>query len=621
MNRTTLTAITLTVIMLLLVALAAFVFLYQGRLGLQDEIATISAEQSQLQQDLLQTGSDLAAVEATRDLTQEALATAEADKVLLEGDIVTNQQEVDSLNQQLDEKTAELEQTNTALNQLESANLVLRSQPPVAEIISPEAGDTFSPGEVVAIMIAASDSMNLTAVNLTLNDETLQSYDIDSQPLFATQTEWTAEEAGEYVLGVMALNENGRASEPVTITITVSLSPEEAAAGIRAEVEANVIEIRGLNPLEPIVPTLLSSDELRDRVEADFAEETTPEEGREDAIVLSAFDFMSRDYDLYTALIDLQSEAVAGFYDPETAEFVVVSDDNELDPNEQWTHAHEFMHALQDQYYPLELISDDSVDSEAKFALRSVAEGEATLIQLLYLRGGYFTQDEIQSIFADINEQDTGILDELPPIIVSSFTFPYDTGFQFVLELYNGGDLTLTTPGDFANLENLWQNLPQSSEQIIHPDRYLSGDAPIPVTLPPLTDTLGAGWQQLDEDVFGEFGLREYLKQQLTDEEVEQAATGWGGDRYTVFWNESDQQLVMALRLVWDSNIDGAEFASLYRSYPAALFNTDSTPQGDSDCWQGDVDVICFFHSNDESLIVRAPDVATAVRVQAQIQP
>ena len=619
MKRTTLTAITLTLLMLLLVALAAFVFLYQGRLGLQDEMATLAATQTGLQQELLQTGSNLAAIEATRDSTQAALATAEADKVLLEGEIVTNQQEVDGLNQQLAETTAELNSSNSALEQMETANLALRSQPPTVQITSPENGATFAPGEIVSIVVAAADPLNLTAVNLTLNDETLQSYDIDSQSLFGAQTEWTAAEPGDYVLGAMAINENGRASDPITITIQVQLSSEEAAAEIRADVEANVIEIRGLTPLEPIVPTLLSSDELRQRVEDDFEEETTPEEGRQDAIVFSAFDFMDRDYDLYQALIDLQSEAVAGFYDPETAEFVVVSDDDELDPNEQWTHAHEFMHALQDQYYPLELISDDSVDSEAKFALRSVAEGEATLIQLLYLRGNYFSQNEVQSIFADINEQNTGILDELPPIIVSSFTFPYDTGFNFVMELYNGGDLTLTAAGDFANLEALWNNLPQTSEQIIHPDRYLAGDDPIPVSLPPLTDTLGAGWQQLDEEVFGEFTLREYLKQQLTDEEVEQAATGWGGDRYAVFWNEADQQVVMVLRLVWDSNIEGAEFASLYRSYPAALFNVESTPQDDGDCWQGE-DVICFFHDGAESLIVRAPDMTTAVRLQAQIQ-
>ena len=47
--------------------------------------------------------------------------------------------------------------------------------------------------------------------------------------------------------------------------------------------------------------------------------------------------------------LDLYAEQIAGFYDP-TNEFVVVSDDAELDALERWTHAHEFVHALQDQY-------------------------------------------------------------------------------------------------------------------------------------------------------------------------------------------------------------------------------------------------------------------------------
>lgn len=617
MKRTTLTALTLTLIMLLLVALAAFIFLYQGRLGLQDEMATLTAEQTQLQQEMLQTGSNLAAAQATRELAQAALATAESEQVLLEGELVTNQQQVDELSQQLTETTTELDSANTALSRLESANLALQSQMPQAQITSPEDGATFAPGDVVSIMVAASDPQNLTAVDVTINDETIESYTIDAQPLFAAQTEWTGETTGDYVVGVTAVNGDGRASTPVTITIHITLAPSEATAALRAGIEANVVELRGLTPLAPITPTLLSSDELRQRTEAKFEEETTPQDSHKDAIVFSAFDFMDKDYDLHQALIDLQSEQVAGFYDPETAEFVVVSDDDELDSNEQWIHAHEFMHALQDQYYPLELLSDKGLDSEAKFALRSVAEGEATLIQLLYLRAGYFTQDEINEIFTEISTQDTSILDELPPIIVSSFTFPYDTGLNFVLEMYSGGDLF--GDGDFANLEAVWENLPQSSEQIIHPDRYLADDNPLPVSLPPLTDTLGTGWQQLDEEIFGEFTLREYLKQQLTEEEAEQAATGWGGDRYTVFWNETQEQVAMALRLVWDSSMDGAEFASLYRAYPAALFNVESTAQGDGDCWQGN-DVICLFHDGTESLIVRAPDVETAVRLQVQIQ-
>jgi hypothetical protein len=135
------------------------------------------------------------------------------------------------------------------------------------------------------------------------------------------------------------------------------------------------------------------------------------------------------------------------------------------------------------------------------------------------------------------------------------------------------------------------------------------------VSLPPLTPTLGTGWQQLDEDVLGEFYLRQYLGQQLTEEEVDLAATGWGGDHYVVFWHEAEQSLVMALLLRWDTPADGAEFNALYPNYPTGLYNVSPTTLSDgTECWTGE-DTICFYVNSGSSLIVRAPDVATAVLV------
>jgi hypothetical protein len=72
------------------------------------------------------------------------------------------------------------------------------------------------------------------------------------------------------------------------------------------------------------------------------------------------------------------------------------------------------------------------------------------------------------------------------------------------------------------------------------------------VALAPLADTLGDGWKLVDEDILGEFFLREYLDQQLATTLARRVAEGWGGDRYAVYWNEDESALVMAFRLVWD---------------------------------------------------------------------
>lgn len=384
-------------------------------------------------------------------------------------------------------------------------------------------------------------------------------------------------------------------------------------AGQRVIIEANVAEIRELQPRDEINPTRLTTTELRQRLEEEFAEDYGPEEARLDAITLSAFDFIAPDFDIYNFMLDLLTEEIAGFYDPETDEFVVIGDDEEFDALEQWTHAHEYVHALQDQYFDLELLDDESLESEQFFALQALAEGDAMLVQTIYLTGGYFDQQQLFDLMGDTFNIDTAVLESAPPILAHELEFPYVSGLAFVQSLYDSGG--------FAAVDQAWQNLPQSTEQILHPDRYLAGDTPQIVALEPLTDTLGIGWQLVDEDSLGEFYLREYLSQQIDSSQVDTAATGWGGDRYAVYWNEEEQNTVMVLKLSWDTLADAEEFAAAYSDYPSRLFGVNAGDQaGGGLCWQGEY-VLCLYESGDESLVIRAPDIDMATAVAAQQLP
>jgi hypothetical protein len=381
----------------------------------------------------------------------------------------------------------------------------------------------------------------------------------------------------------------------------------------RAAIEANVVNIRELEPLAAVDPTLLSASELGQRLEEEFAESYSPEEARNDAIAWSAFDFFPADFDLYNFVISLYTEQIAGFYDAETDEFVIIGDDDEFDVLEQWTHAHEYVHALQDQHYDLEILDDESLDSEATFALQALAEGDATLVQTLYLLGGYFDQEQLFEILTTAFEIDTAVLDSAPPVIAHELEFPYITGLAFVQALYD--------EGGFAAVDEAWEQLPQSTEHILHPDRYLANDAPQLVTVAPLTDTLGAGWQLAKEDILGEFYLREYLSQQLDSNQVNEAATGWGGDRYAVYWNESNQQSVLVLQITWDTAADAKEFLSFYPKYPDGLFGVSGSDRPDAGtCWQG-ADVICLYALGDQSLVIRAPDMNIMNSVTSALIP
>ncbi|HSG16699.1 MAG TPA: hypothetical protein VLE70_10325 [Anaerolineae bacterium] len=389
---------------------------------------------------------------------------------------------------------------------------------------------------------------------------------------------------------------------------TAPAGDDDPFAAERAAIEANVASIRELEPKEPVDPVSLTRAELRQRVEEDFLAEYGPEEARQDAIAMSAFDFMAADFELHPLLRDLLTEQILGYYDTVSDEFVIIGDDDQFDALEQLTHAHEYVHALQDQHHNLDILDDETLDSEALFAAQAFIEGDATLVQNLFLLGGYFELGQLLELVGDVLTVDMAILESAPPVLAREFEFPYLSGVEFVQALYD--------QGGFQAIDAAWNNLPQSTEQILHPQRYLAGDAPQLVALAPLTDTLGAGWSLVDEDVFGEFYLREYLAQQLESDLVNQAATGWGGDRYAVYWNEASQAPVMVLKLVWDTPADADEFAKLYPSYPGKMFGVDAAPLESGMCWSAE-DVICLYSTGGESLVVRAPDLDTAARVAA----
>lgn len=603
-------AVILALLMLLLVLAAGFVFLFQAQTQLRDQVrdSLAAAEDARATQAAYE--RELLDAEATRDAEAVARATAEHSILLLDGQLVDSQQELDQVSAEVDQMTATVSALETQIAEMEAEQAARRPQ---VAIIGPEEGDQLPIETNVDIQIVASDPIGLSSLTVAIDGVDLSAFSIDGDTFVNRTARWeTPEEEGEHEITVTAENLNGVLSETSSVTVEIS-DIEGRNAALRAAVEASVIQLRGLQPLEPIEPVVLDRDALRERIEANFDEDNDPEETRQDVLSLSAFDLLPRDYDLYSALVNVYGEGVLGFYDPETAEFVVVSEDALLDPASQWTHAHEFVHALQDQHYNLDRISDDSLDSEARAAIRALGEGEAELVQYLFLfEGDYFTAEEIEEILTAPEQSDDSFLDELPPILINDLIFPYDAGTEFAITLYRDGG--------FTALDAAWRNPPLSTEHILHPERYLSGDTPQIVALAPLTATLGIGWEEIDNDILGEFYLREYLSQQLSEQAVDRAATGWGGDRYAVYWNEVDDELVMALHLVWDTEDDAAEFAGAFPDYPAGLFGVTGTvqPNGET-CWVA-TETICLSAEDTSSYVVRAPNLATAAAVLTAIR-
>lgn len=333
------------------------------------------------------------------------------------------------------------------------------------------------------------------------------------------------------------------------------------------KIEQQTEKNRGLSLKGEITRTLLTPDQLRQRVIDDFLKDYTPEDMAADQKVMYAFGLLPRDFDIKTLYTDLYSEQIAGFYDDETNEMVVVQGEGFEGP-ERETYAHEFTHALQDEAYDLTngLKIDEETcrkDSEYCAAVQSLIEGDATLSEQLWLLYDATQQDRDQ-IDQFYNDYQSPIYDSAPEFMKEDFLFPYDKGVNFVLGFYQ--------QGGYPAVDKLYQNLPVSTEQIMHPERY-PDDKPVKVELPDFSAALGDGWEEIDRNSVGEWYTYLILaygdqKNARQDEDTaSQAAEGWGGDLYVVYSNDQNEDVALTFRSQWDTESDSREFWQVFQQY------------------------------------------------------
>ena len=375
------------------------------------------------------------------------------------------------------------------------------------------------------------------------------------------------------------------------------------------EIQVYVITQRGLQPEEPVDRAFLTVAEVKQRVLDDFEEDYSQAEAADDTRVLAAFGLIEPSLDLYNLYVRLYSEGVAGFYDPDTDELVLVSEAQGLNAYERTVFAHEFNHALQDQVFDIRGsgFSEEmyDLDSEKYEAVQAVLEGDASLLEEQYK--DTLSAAEQREYDEAVNAQDVSLYLEMPQYLLYDFIFPYQQGLEFVRRYYD--------EGGWAAVDALWTNLPVSSEQILHPERYDAGDVPVVVARPALTDTLGSGWRMLDTGVNGEWYTYLMLAYgadtdaRLGPNAAERAAEGWGGDGYVVYGRDDDDTLVLASHWVWDTPEDAAEFVEAFRDYAGERFGGEVEEAAGRFCWAGGRN--CLLTTETGTLWVMAPEAAT----------
>ena len=409
---------------------------------------------------------------------------------------------------------------------------------------------------------------------------------------------------------ISAVGCTGKEGPPPTTTATPSLTqmPPEAAKVILNQIETQVSGIRGLSLKARIEPQFATKQEIKTYLDKDFEENNPAEALRVEKTELAMLDLLPPNYDLAGSLLQLNEEQVIGFYDDETNDMVVLGNLSQINALQKVTFAHEYDHALENQAFNLESLPLYNKDnSDLSLAAQSVVEGDATLVMTLYAYR-YLDPSAIRELSQSTGGNNT-VLDASPPVIRETLLFPYVQGTQFVTSIF--------LLGGWKAVNQLYSDLPKSTEQILHPEKYLANEQPQEVTIPDLNEALGDGWSQLDSGVLGELYTRIYLEAFVDSTTATKASEGWGGDHYT-FYEDDDTRDLLVLRSTWDTPQDAQEFFDAYLlfvhnkskdSWPV-LLNTQ-----DKRWWNASGQSVYLSDQGSDVLIILAPDENTVTSI------
>jgi hypothetical protein len=328
-----------------------------------------------------------------------------------------------------------------------------------------------------------------------------------------------------------------------------------AIVSMTASMLKETSELRELSILKAVKSGAQTRTEIERMIVKNLDAETTPDEMHAAEVLLRVFGLAPKDFGYRSFLIKLLTEQVAGYYDPKAQQFYL-ADWIELE-GQKPVMAHELTHALQDQHFNLKRFENwPKGDSDGELAAHALIEGDATLAMTLYMaKNPLVALAFIRSLGAQ--EAASEQFKQAPRALRESLLFPYEEGSNWATQLYKRGGWEMVSQA--------FDKLPQSSEQILHAEKYFSYEAPQKLSLPDFKSALGPAWKRLDYDVNGEWGVYLILEEFLNDtSESKRASAGWGGDRFALYETGKPDEYFVAQVTAWDTPVDAREFFDAY---------------------------------------------------------
>ncbi len=340
--------------------------------------------------------------------------------------------------------------------------------------------------------------------------------------------------------------------EPVT---TVSIADLQK---VTKESHDTVALLRELQPKSELSPDFQSKADLETITRGFYRRQSLKDRIFGAEQLYKALGLMEETQDLEDILMGIQLQQVTALADPVAEKVYVVSDASSISAYEKVGITAAFMGGLQQQHFDIAAMRDRAQkgNSDILRALDALISGDVSLMINAYM-STKLTSEEVSELRQPIAENKLLLA---PKVIQKASTFGQTAGRQFVTEVWGKDEV------GYDGVNAAYQRPPVSTEQVLHPEKYFADEQPHRAITPNIADQIGPGWEQIVNNVMGEFLLRTYLEEHLPKSTAADAAEGWGGDSYSLLSGPAAERLLV-MQIRWDTFDDSAEFFRAYRDF------------------------------------------------------
>lgn len=322
-------------------------------------------------------------------------------------------------------------------------------------------------------------------------------------------------------------------------------------------------EITGWPVKRKVPARIITKDEFRRQVESRM-KGSNHKELRAEELTLKMFGFVPQDFDLAKETVDLVSEQAAAYYDYSNKRLFVLDSTSEAS-EQRVALVHELAHALADQQHPLgRYLRKDSPDDDASTAREAVMEGQATWLTWAYVskrNGGKpeVSAEMIQKLTDNTNADDPDfpVFAKEPLYLRETLVFPYDEGMKFQDAVYRRLGR--------RSFDDVFVRPPRSTQQILHPEKYITDERPEEPETPPLDKSIARQFRLLNDGSVGEFDHSMLLRQYVGEKEGRDAAAGWRGGSFRLYEHKRDKYPVLTYASEWATPEAARRFFTLYQ--------------------------------------------------------